>query len=422
MIRKKTKRLKTRTKAAAAAAASLMILSSFCAPAPPAQAAAKYTPVGGTRTVFTKYLILRAGTHVPHASFSFSIAPGSGRDAGEGSMQVLAGIGTPSVSGAVFTPSDTPYPQVRQGDIDVGRAASSRRQGLSADSGVEFEPAKGEQYVLQKVTADFSGISFDEPGIYRYILSEDSSSGDAAAGLMHDDDTDRLLDVYVTDDGSGTLQVSSYVLHTDDENAAAGKTDGLTNEYRSGDLIFKHEVAGNQASRDKYFDFTLTLENLTPGDVFTVSIADDGDPNTSDGNADAVTGENSATIRDNSGRKNTTVLTAGEDGKVTEHFFLQHGQSIAVRGLPQNASYSLTENPEDYSAEPAAVSGFTDKVTGTVGTGKKTSYRNTRDGIIPTGVTAALFPGLALLAVSSASLAFCLRRRSGRNSRHDPVS
>ena len=58
------------------------------------------------------------------------------------------------------------------------------------------------------------------------------------------------------------------------------KTDGFTNEYKSKDLVFKKEVVGNQASRDKYFEFTLKLENVGNENTFTVSIADDNDPNT----------------------------------------------------------------------------------------------------------------------------------------------
>lgn len=121
---------------------------------------------------------------------------------------------------------------------------------------------------------------------------------------MHDNDVDRVLDVYVTDN-NGTLEISGYVLHKNESNIAISstmgsndvmsegeplddKTDGFTNEYKSKDLVFKKEVVGNQASRDKYFEFTLKLENVGNENTFTVSIADDNDPNTTDGKADAT--------------------------------------------------------------------------------------------------------------------------------------
>ena len=374
---------KLRTVRTAAAALTLMLTALIITPPQPASAAARYTPVAGGMTTFDKYLIIRAGTQVPHASFSFKAVPGQGQPAASDRPEVLPGIGSPSVSDALFAPEDPVNPQENGGG----------------------------QYALQKVTADFSDISFDEPGIYRYVLTEEPSDSDAAAGLMHDEDANRTLDVYVTDDGSGALEVSSYVLYAGGGTDPGEKSDGMTNEYRSGDLIFKHEVTGNQASRDKYFDFTLTLKSLTPGDVFTVSIADDGDPDTADGSADPVTGTSSATRKENAGRENVTALTADENGQITEHFFLRHGQSIAVRGLPQNASYSLTEDPEDYEAEESAVEGFTDKVTGTVGTGKKTSYRNAREAAVPTGVAAAILPGAVLSAASLAGLLLSVRRR-----------
>ena len=296
-------RLAAAITAAAAAAALTLSLPAGPLSCLPVHAEARYSPVRGEQATFKKYLIIRAGTHVPHASFSFRVRPGAGRPSASGAMQVLPGTGTPSVTSVTFAPANPVNAQAQSGDIDVARSASSRASGRTADTGVELEPSKGEQYAVQKMTVDFTGSTYDEPGIYRYVLSEDPSSEHAAAGILHDDDTDRTLDVYVTDSGSGVLAVSSYVLHTEEGDVRAGssmgssdassqgaalndKTDGFTNEYKSGDLIFKHEVTGNQASRDKYFDFTLQLRDLTPGDVYTVSIADDGNPNTADGSAD----------------------------------------------------------------------------------------------------------------------------------------
>ena len=175
------------------------------------------------------------------------------------------------------------------------------------------------------------------------------------------------------------------------------------------------EVSGNQASRDKWFALTLKLDNLTAGDNYTVSLADDGDPNTADGNADAVSGNTAATIPANAGKTNVTELTVSPDGTVEQTFYLQHGQSIAVRSLPLNATYDVSENEEDYLAKESALEGFKDPVRGTTEKDVLTSYLNIRDGVIPTGVPLALLPGLGAVAAGGAGLAlFAIRRRHRR--------
>lgn len=418
------------------AAAAMLTVSQ----AIPALGAAAYTPVTGTETSFKKYLILEAGAQVPNVTFSYTAVPGAARSESTSDnavMQVLPGVGTPAITDTVFAAGDATVASVQQDDIDVARKASSRASGLTADTGVEFEPSKGERYAVHTAVADFSGISFNEPGIYRYIITETASAQDEAKGIMHDNDADRVLDVYVVDDGNGSLEVAAYVMHTEDADVRIGpgmgsgdvippkgpekassdldledKTDGFTNEYHSSDLIFKMEVEGNQASRDKWFALTLKLDDLTAGDKYTVSIADDGDPNTADGNADAVSGNTASTIAENAGKTNVTELTAGADGTIQQTFYLQHGQSIAVRGLPLDAAYEVTENAEDYLAETRVLEGFTDPVKGTMQQDVRTSYLNTRDGIIPTGVTLALLPGIGVTLLGGAGLAvMAIKRR-----------
>lgn len=401
----------------------------------PAFAATTYTPVAGTSCNFNKYLIMDAGDTVPNATFAFTVAPGQAVSADTSDntvMQVLPGVGTPTIASVTFGPTDATATSAGT-NIDVARAASDRVSGLTAATGVELE--SGEKYATKQATVSFSGINFDEPGIYRYIITETADADHAAAGIMHDNDVDRVLDVYVTDDGSGSLVVSGYVIHKNVSNpvinttmgsadvttagdALSDKTDGFTNEYNSKDLVFKKEVEGNQASRDKYFEFTVTCTNIADADVFVVSLADDSDANTTDGNADATSGTNNATIAANQGKTNPTSVT-GAQLKAGQKFYLQHGQSIAIRGLALNAGYNVTENAEDYKSEGAAVTDYTDAVTGVMGTiadtekAVKTSYKNTRDGFVPTGVLMTVVPyvGTGLLGLGGIAVFLVSKKR-----------
>lgn len=402
------------------------------------------TPVDGTSLTFKKFLIIGAGDNVPNVTFSYTIAAGTAISTDTSSnteFQVDAGVDTDKVTitDTTFAPRATTYTSVQTGDIDVTRQASDRATGLTADTGVEFETSKGEQYAVQNATVDFSGVTFVEPGVYRYIITETASTTNAAAGIMHDNDVDRVLDVYVTDN-NGTLEISGYVLHKNESNIAISstmgsndvmsegeplddKTDGFTNEYKSKDLVFKKEVVGNQASRDKYFEFTLKLENVGNENTFTVSIADDNDPNTTDGNADATSGSNNATITANRGKENVLTLTSDASGEITRKFYLQHGQSIAVRGLPLNAEYTVTENAEDYKSTGASVTGYTDATSGDIGivAGNnkvvKTSFKNERQGIIPTGLFTIVGPAIAVILIALIGIGIVLMGKRRKEER-----
>lgn len=390
----------------------------------PAMAATTYTPVAGTSCTFNKNLIMDAGDNVPNATFGFTVTPGEARSADTSDnevMQVLPGVGTPTIADVTFAPGDATTTEAGS-NIDVARPASARAEGLTAANGVQLET--GEKFATKQATVSFAGITFDEPGIYRYIITETANADHEAAGIMHDNDTDRVLDVYVTDDGNGTLVVSSYVLHTDDDDvvinntmgsqdvsqqAAAldDKTDGFTNEVNTKDLVVKKEVTGNQASRDKYFKFTVKLSNVNDADVYTVSLADDQDSSTTDGNADAASGTNAATIEANRNKTNPAQVT-GAQLKEGVDYYLQHGQSVAIRGIALNAGYEVTEDAEDYKSTGAAVTDFTNPtatdddvnskkdIAAVAGENKaaKTSYLNERSGIVPTFVQDSLLPSL----------------------------
>ena len=406
----------------------------------PVSAATTYTPVAGTSCNFNKYLIMDAGDTVPNATFSFTIDAGDAISADTSDntvMEVIPGvvvktgdvITAPAIADVTFAPTDTTS-TVAGSNIDVARPADDRAAGLAATTGVQLE--SGEKYATKQATVNFSGVSFNEPGIYRYIITETADANHEAAGIMHDNDVDRVLDVYVTDDGTGTLVVSSYVMHTDNADveinttmgsadvttagaALDDKTDGFTNEYNTKDLVFRKEVTGNQASRDKYFEFTATVGNVNDDDVFVVSLGDDSDNSTTDGDADATSGTTAATRTSNQGKTNPTSVT-GAQLKAGQKFYLQHGQSIAIRGIAPNATYAITEDEEDYkSIDPSAytetvkVTGFTDQTAtdstkATIGAvagdnkAVKTSYLNERTGIIPTGILISV-AGLIVAAV-----------------------
>ena len=265
-------------------------------------------------------------------------------------------------------------------------------------------------------------MQFTEPGVYRYILTESGTN----QAITNDNDATRVVDVYVNDnsttDDTGVLTkkltIAGYVLHSNADDApdvSAGdnagtagnytstKSQGFTNEYDTSDLTFKKEVTGNQASRDKYFEFTVKITGAVAGTVYDVDIT----------GADATSKTNAATIEANGGKANVTSLKVGDDGTVTQKFYLQHGQEIRIEGIAKDTKYDVTENKEDYKSTPAAVTGYQDAVNGTVvSTDLKTSYLNTRDGVIPTGVIMAVAPFAVVTLLGGAGVVTMVMKKN----------
>ena len=361
----------------------------------PVMAGTNYSgEIGGTKTTtFDKYLVMDQQANVPNASFTYAVTAGSAKSydvegkkfevlAGVDADRVtMAGVDTTAVNTIQYTPNDT---TLQDGNTLVKNYDNTT-----------------EKYAKKTATLDFSDCRFTEPGIYRYVLTESGTN----QAVTNDADATRIIDVYVydnSDDNGKKLSIQGYVLHSNtddapdismgDSNGSGGsytatKSQGFTNEYDTSDLTFRKEVSGNQASHDKYFKFTVTITEAEPGTVYDVDIT----------GADATSGTNAATIAANAGKTNPQELTVGEDGTVTQDFYLQHGQEIKIQGIAKNTEYNVTENSEDYKSTGAAVNGYKDAVSGTVvSTDLKTSYLNTREGIIPTGVAMAVAPFAAI--------------------------
>ena len=152
-----------------------------------------YTPVTGTNTTFTKIIKLSATANVPNVTFKYTVVAGDAQAASDGNLAIFAGndgvtsSGLPSIADILFTAGD---------GKDAG-GTSIQKTG----------------------TVDFSKVTFNEPGVYRYVVTE---SGEAQ-GLTTTEDQTKAIDVYVVD-SNGTLEVAGYVMHNK-EDAKASQLD-----------------------------------------------------------------------------------------------------------------------------------------------------------------------------------------------------
>ena len=395
----------------------------------------EYAPVAGGSAVFEKYLTMNSQSEVPNATFKFTIDGGvTALDSdGTSTLHVYAGndannvVGTPKISDAVFAQGDTTYKTIQDQPTSVtvrnhdkGENEAVNKDLLTLDT--------GKKYARHDVTVDFSGVQYKEPGVYRYLITEQKTDNQ---GVTNDADATRILDVYVEDKGgndAGTLKVAGYVLQNAepdgkvkrDGTGAVEKSKGYTNDYTTHDLTISKTVSGNQASHDEYFKMTVKISNAVAGTVYDVNLD----------NAEATTKINAASTE---AHTNPATLKVAADGTVTQDFWLQNGQSIKIQGLADKTAYSINEDASLMDKEgydPAAeVTGDTktsdgestkdiamDASTYTVADDAITAdttvaYTNTKAGNVPTGIIMSVAPYAAIVLLGGAGATIVMRKK-----------
>lgn len=412
---------------------ALMVATAFAGVGTPVLAAAgtNYgTTIEGTKTTtFDKFLVMDKQANVPNATFTYTVTAGNAKaySVADKKFQVLTGVDADKITMAGV--GGTAEAAAAANTIVFRQGDGSDTHDTTKDEYVK-DLVAGKKYAMKTGTLDFSKVQFTEPGVYRYIITEDGTN----QGITNDADLTRVLDVYVNDasadvDGTFTkkLTIAGYVLHSnvdDEPDVSAGenfgstgaytdkKSQGFTNSYDTSDLTLRKQVTGNQASRDKYFEFTLNIAAAQPNTKYDVVIDD----------ADATSKANAATIDANAGQTNVTSITTDGAGKATQKFYLQHGQQVTVQGLAKDTTYTVTENTEDYKStantkDTPVVDTKADTeaapVDGTiVSTDLTTGFLNTRDGVIPTGVIMAVAPFAVVTLLGGAGVVTMMMKKN----------
>lgn len=412
---------------------ALMVATAFAGVGTPVLAAAgtNYgTTIEGTKTTtFDKFLVMDKQANVPNATFTYTVTAGNAKaySVADKKFQVLAGVDADKITMAGV--GGTAEAAAAANTIVFRQGDGSDTHDTTKDEYVK-DLVAGKKYAMKTGTLDFSKVQFTEPGVYRYIITEDGTN----QGITNDADLTRVLDVYVNDasadvDGTFTkkLTIAGYVLHSnvdDEPDVSAGenfgstgaytdkKSQGFTNSYDTSDLTLRKQVTGNQASRDKYFEFTLNIAAAQPNTKYDVVIDD----------ADATSKANAATIDANAGQTNVTSITTDGAGKATQKFYLQHGQQVTVQGLAKDTTYTVTENTEDYKStantkDTPVVDTKADTeaapVDGTiVSTDLTTGFLNTRDGVIPTGAIMAVAPFAVVTVLGGAGVVTMVMKKN----------
>ena len=435
-----------------------LIALGCAANAMPVHASNTYTAVRGGQVQFEKYLVYDSTALPVDATFSFTLTSSGNAIAASGSdIAVYSGDDSSiqvidntkdavTVGTAVFTNATTKYTTVQNLDasVNLGEHATLTQDpvDLTKDqSGQTLPTGKTNAYSRVPVTIDFTNVNFTEPGVYRWKINENANADAAAIGVTIDS-ADHFIDVYVDSTGftpsntagagNGTLAIVGYVFHTDSsfqptslttaEEPTNGKAKGFTNFYETHSLTISKNVSGNQAAHDKYFKFTISLDNAGASNKIVAT-----------GSFDRTTANETTNTRTKAEYKNQTQPTeivTNSTGTVTQVYYLEHNQSVTLQGIPHNALVTIIEDEEDYSPHYTYIDkdnalDAIDKMMldanvaedeiniamFTILGDMEFDFVNTKAGTIPTGIVNAVIPGVAIVLLGIAGVVIISQRK-----------
>lgn len=228
-------------------------------------------------------------------------------------------------------------------------------------------------------TLSFSGLSFTQPGVYKYTVTETEGTNKD----MTYDSTTRNLYVYIrwNEDKTAT---EIYGAAMSKDGTTSNKSADFKNEYKKSnktdefqDLTIQKTVTGAQGDTSKLFNFTLTITSGSNRKYYMVSTTANG---------------------------SEEQLESG----VAYEFQLKHGESIKIENLSANDTYTITETE-------SGKDGYT--TTGEVKTAKNMAttattetITNNKDAVTPTGIFMSYGPYITMIA-AAAVLAFVFLRK-----------
>ena len=347
-----------------------------------ASAETTYTPIGGSTTL-VKNLVVDDDANIPDITFNYTIRRGTPKDATATTIEILESpLGGGSIDTAVFSNADT----------------ASTINGLPTDADPS-NPTAGKKYVQKSVSITFPVGTFTKPGVYRFVINETNNN---LPGVTYDSNPTRYLDVFVVANDNNELSVNGYVLRDAATDIGTNgeyvedpdvKSSGYTNRLTQYDFEFSKTISGNQADKNKRFNFTLTITGANPGTYPIIANDVEGNP---------------------------TSITVGANGTATGEYSLTDGSTVKIIGLNAGAVCTVSENAEDYTATHSldngtAVSGNSSGAVTLADSDHSVAFTNTRNGIIPTGIIMTIAPFAIGICVFGAIIIFIISRRKRRS-------
>lgn len=338
--------MKTKRLAAVFMAVVMMAVMAVPAFADDGQEAATSTGSSGSALssmTFSKVVDADANTFLPSETINFTVSPATASD-GEtyNDEPVYSGSGSITATPVTVDPAD-----------------------------------RGKQ--TYSSTLDFSSLSFNKPGIYKYTVTETAGSNKD----MTYDNTSRTLYVYVewTDESMTDTRVYGAAMT---KAGSTEKSANFDNEYKKSnktgeefkDLTIKKTVSGAQADKEKLFKFNVTITSGSGRTTYVVH---------KPGGADQF-------------------LTSG----TSYEFELKHNETITIENLSTNDTYTVVETTD--SKKGYTATGEVTTATNMPAADTTVTVNNEKKEVTPTGIFMSYAPYIAMIA-AAAALALVFRRR-----------
>ena len=324
---------------------------------------------------FTKTLDMSQaeGASVPDVTFSYIIGAGEAVPASDTTPEILSGTEA-------------------AGLLTVESAAYTHEDAAAAE-------------VEKTVNVDFSNVTFSKPGIYRYVITEQTTNN---ADITNDGNPTRYLDVYVVNGGTeGTYAIDNFVLLpsaiTPDNNGVYGdgstsKSSGYTNMYTTYQLSLDKVVSGTMGNHGETFTFAVKFFGPT--------------------NASFKYGETTVTLDEN-------IQNGIGEKEVTGISIKEADDPVVIQGIPSTVQYEVKEiiastkgyttsykvNDVDKTAASTAKDVTMERVT----MGKVNNAvvcTNVKNAVTPTGIVMNIAPYVLMVAVAAVLAVVFLRKRN----------
>ncbi len=330
--------------------------------------------------------------------------------------------------------------------VEAGPANSASLTDSSAVfTSSEVALTSGSAEITDDITVSINTSSFERPGIYRYVITDETTKATLfAAGITRPDDyiTDRFLDVYIKNNAAGDgFEVYGYVLTdaniteiegTDDEPlnwvTPASKSSGYisasettkgTDEYHTIDVKVMKIVTGAMGDKTNEFQFEITVSNSSLH-FYSGEVANT--PTAVSQLTDGATATLSATLK-----HDEVFYIYGLNPKATVSYTETNNTPDVYQVTITDDADAIVNSVEDISTNPLlgtqttdalAVSNYnTDnsetsvKATITATDNKAITFTNNLNEISPTGVVLRVAPYFLMLGAGIILFVLAHKRR-----------